>query len=250
LLPSVKLFLLIRVNSRDSRLRILWLFDDDRRIASGDAVRRYVARYDGTCADHRAVADGDAFEDDAVGSDEDIVADGDGLGGAVVAAAGAAADFGVERVEVMVEDADVAADVAVSANLHAGTRGDDDRGCAGVVSNPDSAALPSVEYHGPGEADSVAAPVGEQADVIADGDAARRARLDAERAGRAEALAQRATLQAATQIRAQRGPSHVGVDEQHVIDRVGFVKNAAHFQVKLKLKAEIKKLKYKMRVSA
>lgn len=92
---------------------LLLAFDDHSRIPGGDAIRRHVLGDDRAGSNNGAISNGHSLEDDALRADEDVIADADGLGGTVIAAARAAADFGVERVKVVIKDPHIAANVAV-----------------------------------------------------------------------------------------------------------------------------------------
>lgn len=130
--------------------------------------------------------------------------------------------------EVVVVDADIAADVAVLADLHACSRGDDNGGGAAVVAYLNLAPLPGVEDDWAAHAHTIAAPACEQAHMIANNDTACRTGLDPDRAAAAEVLAQPATLQPATQHRTKRGPSHVDLDAQDIIGGVEFIEEGAN----------------------
>ena len=92
-------------------------FDDCCRIPSGNAISWNILCYDRASANDSAVSDRHAFKDDALCADENVITDVDRLRRTVIAAAWSSAHFGVERVEVMIENTHVAADVAVPTNF-------------------------------------------------------------------------------------------------------------------------------------
>lgn len=91
--------------------------DDYSRIPGGNAIRWNVPRDDRAGSDDGAVANDHTFKDDALCADENVITDEDRLRRAVIAAARSSAHFGVQRVEVMIENPHIAADVAVPTNL-------------------------------------------------------------------------------------------------------------------------------------
>ena len=115
---------MIKKTSNGFRLKV-WLRvrtdlpDKFYGVARPDFIRRDVLTYDTAGADNRPVADGDAFQDNGISANENVVSDDNGGGADLVNVMDSPLHM-IQGMEIRVPDADIAAAVDVFADRNAG----------------------------------------------------------------------------------------------------------------------------------
>lgn len=115
-----------------------------RRIARPDLTGGDTFRNNRTGTDHGAIPDGDPLEDQAVGPDEDIVAEPYGAGCDLLHRS-PSADVGVHRMEVVIVDAYIGPDRDVGADNHGGSARDGRERATAMVAHLDPTPIVTEE---------------------------------------------------------------------------------------------------------
>ena len=133
-----------------------------------DGVIRKGAGDHGAGANNYTIAEYNPFEDNRIRSDKHIITKSHRFAEALAAILRCATHAGIEGMEVMIVDPDIAAKHDMIADINLSARGKDGGGCAKVVADVDSALIHGGDEAWAGHADTIGAPVGEQGGVAAD----------------------------------------------------------------------------------